>query len=181
MLTEFARDHVFTIAWFGLMAMVWFGWGQEDPPRQWRWRLGAGSVLGVVLAGAFGYALVTRWGEATALDGRYAWFGVLVLAEVVLAAAGCLVLRGRRQGRWMAWWVAVVVALHFVPLAVLLGDWSLTVLGLLQVIGLLALVPRLRSSDEPTSRWVGPGMGASFLAFAVVSLVIFVARTGSPW
>ncbi|ROZ63588.1 hypothetical protein EDL96_06615 [Kocuria soli] len=25
MLTEFARDHAFTIAWFGLMSFVWFG------------------------------------------------------------------------------------------------------------------------------------------------------------
>ena len=28
-LTDFARDHAFTIAWFGLMTFVWFDWGQE--------------------------------------------------------------------------------------------------------------------------------------------------------
>lgn len=25
------RDSLYTIAWFGLMAMVWFGWAQEAP------------------------------------------------------------------------------------------------------------------------------------------------------
>src|SRR5690625_6334634 len=79
MLTEFARDHAFTIAWFGLMTMVWFGWGQEDPPQRWRWRLGAGSVLGLSLLGVFGYGVVLRWGDGTALEGRYSWFGVLTL------------------------------------------------------------------------------------------------------
>ncbi len=33
MLTEFARDHAFAIAWFGLMALVWFGWGRRTHRR----------------------------------------------------------------------------------------------------------------------------------------------------
>lgn len=32
-LTDFARDHAFTIVWFGLMTFVWCGWGQGDPLR----------------------------------------------------------------------------------------------------------------------------------------------------
>lgn len=181
MLTEFARDHAFTIAWFGLMAMVWFGWGQEDPPPEWRWRLGVGSVLGVVLLGLFGYGVFVRWGEGTALDGRYEWFGVLVLLEVLLAGVGCLVLWKRRRSRWMAWWVALVVALHFIPLAFLLDYWSLTALGVIQTVCLIVLVPRLRAADATTSRLVGPVMGVSLLVFATVSVVVFAVTQGAPW
>ena len=181
MLTEFARDHAFTIAWFGLMAFVWFGWGQEDPPPAWRWRLGLGSGVGIALAGMFGYGVALRWNDGSALDGRYEWFGLLVLAEVVLAAAGCIVLARRRQTRWMAWWVALIVALHFVPLAFFLSDASLAVLGAGQTASLLWALGRLRSRDAPTSRLVGPVMGVSLLAFAVVSLAVFAARVGAPW
>ena len=176
MLTEFARDHAFTIAWFGLMAFVWFGWSQEDPPARWRWRLGAGSALGAVLAGIFGYAVATRWGEDSALEDRYGWFGVAVLAEVLLAGIGCLLPWRRGKGRWAAWWVALVVALHFVPLAGFLEDWSLAVLGAVQALCLIALLPRLRASDAASSRLVGPLMGASFLLFALASALLYLLR-----
>lgn len=181
MFTDFSRDHAFTIAWFGLMALVWFGWAQEDPPRSRRWQLGAGSAVGLVLLGVFGYAVVRRWGEGTALEGRYAWFGVLVLAEVVLAGLGCLVLWRRRQLRWAAWWVAMVVALHFLPLAILLDDGSLSVLGVVQAVWLLVVQPRLRTQPGPTSRTVGPLMGSTLLAFALVSVLVFAVVRGVPW
>lgn len=181
MLTEFARDHAFTIAWFGLMTMAWLGWGQEDPPQRWRWRLGVGSILGVVLAGSFGYGVFVRWGEESALDGQYEWFGVLVLLEVLLAGVGCLVLWRRQQSRWMAWWVALIVALHFIPLAFLLNDWSLTTLGAVQAGCLFMLLPRLRAAEGTTSRLVGPVMGVTLLVFAAASVVVFAITEGVPW
>lgn len=181
MLTEFARDHAFTIAWFGLMAVVWFGWAQEDPPPRWRWALGVGSVLGVAVAGVFGYTVGLRWNESSALEGVYEWFGVLTLAEVVLAAAGALILWRRGASRWSAWWVAFVVALHFMPLAFLLRDWSLIVLGVVQVLALAALIPRLQRDETVSSRLVGPVMGVSLLLFAAVSIVVFCRAEGMPW
>lgn len=181
MLTEFARDHAFAIAWFGLMAMVWCGWGQEDPPRSWRWRLGAASMVGVALAATFGFGVVQRWDDGTALDGRYEWYGALVAVEVVVAAIGCIYLARRGRSRWMAWWVAVIVALHFAPLGVILDDWSMVALGLAQLAILLGLLGRLRSADYPTSRLVGPVMGGTFLAFSVVSAVVFFVTIGAPW
>ena len=107
MLTDFVRDQAFTVAWFGLMAFVWFGWGQEDPPASWRWRLALGSVIGLALAGVFGYGLFARWGEPTVLEGKYAWFGALVALELIAAGVGCLLLHRSGRARWMAWWVAV--------------------------------------------------------------------------
>ncbi|HLR97370.1 MAG TPA: hypothetical protein VK053_22805 [Jiangellaceae bacterium] len=81
----------------------------------------------------------------------------------------------------MAWWVALIVALHFIPLALLLNDWSLTVLGLIQLVSLFVLVPRLKEADGPTSRLVGPVMGLTLLVFAIVSALVFTATVGTPW
>lgn len=181
MLTDFARDHAFTIAWFGLMAFVWFGWGQEGPRQEWRPWLGLGSALGVVIAGVFGYGVFLRWEGGSALEDVYAWFGVLTAAQVVAAGLGSWWLWRRQRARWIAWWVAVVVAVHFIPLAVFLGDWSLVGLVLVQAVGLVTLRGSGRLGSGPTSRLVGPLMGATLLAFALVSAVLFVLRVGLPW
>lgn len=178
MLTEYLRDHSFTIAWFGLMTFVWLGWSQEDPRRGLRPILGIGSALGLALSVFFGIVTQRNWFEATALEGRYHWMGVLVAAEVVVAVVGVLVLARRKQGRWMAWWVALVVALHFVPLGLLLADATVIVLGVLQTVALVALVPTLRRAQYRTSRVVGPVMGFSLLAYALVSAVVFVVSRG---
>jgi hypothetical protein len=176
MLTEFLRDHYFTTAWFGLMAFVWFGWSQEDPPKSWRPWLGLGSGLGVVIALGFGALTGVNWSGPTALAGEYAWFGLLVALEVVAAGVGCLVLAKRGASRWMAWWVAVVVATHFVPLAVLLNDVSVAAVGGVQLALLGSLVPRLRREEVASSRPAGPVMGATLLLGAVVGAVIALLR-----
>lgn len=178
MSTEFLRDQCFTAAWFGLMAFVWFGWSQEDPPKHWRVWLGAGSALGVVIAAVFGILTADNWDQPTALDGQYAWFGVLVAVEVVAAGVGCLVLAKRGASRWMAWWVAVVVAAHFVPLSVMLADVGVAVVGVVQLILLGLIVPRLRGHDTTSSRLAGPVMGATLLASAVISAAITVPGLG---
>jgi hypothetical protein len=174
MLTEFVRDHYFTTAWFGLMAMVWFGWAQEDPPKRWRAWLGAGSVLGILFAVGFGVLTALNWDEPTALEGRYPWFGVLVAAEVVAAGAGCFVLARRGAARWMAWWVAIVVAAHFLPLALLLEDVGIAVAGLVQLVALGAVVPRLRAGDATSSRLAGPVMGVILLVSAAIGALLTV-------
>ena len=181
MLTDFIRDHAFTIGWFGLMTMVWFGWAQEAPRDSWRGWLGAGSVLGLLLAGVFGYALVRLWGGPSALEGRYTWFGELTAVELVAAGVGCVVNWRSGRTRWMAWWVALVVALHFLPLAWLLSDWSLAGLGLVQTAALVLLRPRLVADGHPTSRLVGPVMGLTLLAFGLVSAAVYLARHGLPF
>ena len=174
MLTEFVRDHSFTIAWFGLMTFVWLGWSQEDPKPWLRPILGVGSALGLGLSIWFGILTYRGWFGATALEGQYHWMGVLVVAEFVVAGIGAIVLSRRKQGRWIAWWVALVVALHFVPLGILLQDGTVIGLGLAQAIALAAIVPLLRRAEYRTSRVAGPLMGFSLLAYAVVSAVFFL-------
>lgn len=172
MITEHLRDAQFTAAWFGLMTMVWFGWAQEAPPKSARVWLGLGSVLGVALAATFAVIVAFNWGSPSALEGRYAWFGVLTGIELLAAGGGCLVLARRGRHRWMAWWVGLVVALHFVPLGILLGDWSVSVLGGLMVGALVALLPRLRRGTATTSSTVGPVMGSSLLVYGLATAAV---------
>ncbi|WP_029138809.1 hypothetical protein [Nakamurella lactea] len=175
MLTEFSRDAVFTVAWFGLMTMVWFGWAQEDPPPRWRIWLGIGSVIGTAIAIGFGVATAANWDSPSALQGRYQWFGVLVAAEVLLAGGGCAWLAKTHRQRWMAWWVGLVVAVHFLPLAWLLDDASIAVIGALELVILVGLHRRLRSDTRTTSAQVGAAMGTSLLAYAVIAGLTVVA------
>jgi predicted outer membrane lipoprotein len=179
MISEFARDGLFTAAWFGLMTVVWLGWAQEDPPKRWRLPLGIGSILGLILAIGFGVLTALNWSAPSALQGRQQWFGILVGAEFAAAGIGCGLLGLRKANRWMAWWVAVIVALHFIPLAFILIDPSIAVFGVIQLVLVIIVGVRLRGSTFPSSRLVGPVMGASLLLYGLASGVVQLVR-GMP-
>lgn len=181
MLTEFLRDQTFAIAWLAFMAAGWFGYSQEDPKPKFRGWLGAGSVLGFLLAIAFGILSFRNWNTASALDGQYWVFGVVVVAEVVVIGAGCWWLGRRKAARWYGWWVGFCVALHFLPLAWVFGDWSYVALTVVQVVGLLWMLPMLRRGDYPTSRWAAPWVALTFLIYAAISAVIALAKYGYPY
>lgn len=172
MFTDLTRDALFTSAWFGLMTVVWLGWAQEDPPQRWRAWLGAGSVLGIALAGVFGYLVARNWSEPTALEGRYAWFGVLTAAELITAGIGCWLLQRRGHQRWFACWVALVVSVHFAPLGLLLRDASLVIVAVVLSVILIGLLPRLRHAPGPTSAVVGATMGGALLILSVISGIL---------
>lgn len=159
---------------------AWFGWAQEDPPPRLRPVWGAGSILGLLVAIAFGVLVWRNWNTATALDGRYWVFGAVALAEAVLIGGGCVVLARRKQTRWYGWWIGLCVAAHFVPLAWVFEDWSYLVLTAVQVVGLVLLVPLLKAAKYPTSRWACPWIGATFLAYAGTSAIVFLSEHGYP-
>lgn len=87
---EFVRDHAMYAAIFGFFAMVWFGWGQENPPTSWRIRLGFGSVVSLLVFLAGIYLAIQHWQDATALtsEGVYRNFGIIVGTKVVFAGGG---------------------------------------------------------------------------------------------
>lgn len=176
MFAEFLRDHLFTVAWYGLMTTVWLGWAQEDPPKKLRILLGAGSVAGLGLAVWFGIQVAKRWHEPSALTDNHLAFGILVGAELALAGAGAIVLVRQGRQRWIAWWIGLVVALHFVPLGLVLGDPADVVLGVGLTIVLLAVRGRLARSSGTTSAVVGPLIGFSLLGFAIVSAALALPR-----
>lgn len=128
----------------------------------------------MAIAGGFGVVTVRNWDAASALEGSFHWFGVLVAVEVVAAGAGCAVLARAKASRWMAWWVAIVIAVHFVPLGILLTDWSVAAFGLIQTAGLVWFVRRLRHAECTTSRVVGPWMGATLLGYALISALLYL-------
>lgn len=170
------RDSLYTVAWFGLMTTVWFGWAQESPPRWMRNPLILGSCIGVAVAAGFGVLTAMHWADPTALDGRYAQFGLVVGAEFILADAGAAILALNGKYRWTAWWVALVVAGHFVSLAWLLEGPSLAVLGVVQVVALVIGAVVARADVAPSSRWVGPLMGLSLLLYALVAGALTLGR-----
>lgn len=155
MLAE-VRDSLFTVAWFGLMTSVWLGWAQESPVARLRVPLVVGAGTGIALAVGFGVLTGLHWSDPTALEGRYAIFGVVVAAEVVLAGAGASALVSTGRARWTAWRVALVVAVHFVGLAWVFRGPSLAVLGAAEVVALAVGVRVARGITAPSSRWVGP-------------------------
>lgn len=181
MLTEFLRDQLFGTAWLALMAGGWFGWAQEDPKPRLRGLWGAGSVLGLLLAAAFGILVWRNWATDTALDGRYWVFGAIVAGEALLIGGGCLLLARQDRIRWYGWWIGLCVAVHFVALAWVFSDWSYLLLAAVQVVGLLALRPILARGEYATSRWASPWIAATFLCYAVISAVIVLARNGYPY
>lgn len=181
MFTEFVRDQAFAIAWLALMAAGWFGWTQEDPKPKLRGLLGAGSVLGFLISIAFGILVWRNWSTPTALEGNYSVFGLIVLVEAVVIGIGCILLARRGQTRWYGWWIGLCVALHFIPLAWLFGDWSYLGLAGVQVAGLLLMVPTLRRGEYATSRWACSWIAVTFLLFAIVSGIVFLLEHGYPF
>ena len=169
-----ARDSMFTTAWFGLMSLVWFGWAQEAPPEPLRIPLIIGSVIGLAVTVGFGVITAMNWSGPTALEGRYTWFGIVVGAEFALAGAGAAALAMTGHQRWVAWWVALVVAVHLLTLAWIFHGPSLVILGSVQLVALAAGAVVTRGGSYPSSRWVGPIMGGTFLLYALVngSLVV---------
>lgn len=99
MLTDLLRDQLVAVAWLALMAFARCGWAQEDPPAWLRPVWGACSVLALALVVPAAIGVVRAWDTSSALDGREALFGLVVLLEVLACAIGCLVLarRGARR------------------------------------------------------------------------------------
>lgn len=180
MITEFLRDQAFTIAWFGLMAFVWFGWAQEDPVDRTRGLLGVASGLGILLATVFGILVWRNWETPTALDNGFWVFGWAFIAMTGFIIVGSLFLAVRKQQRWFGWWIALCVGLHFIPLVWVFDDWSYLILAVVQIGGLMVMFPRLRDNEYATSRWAGPWVGGTFLMYSVVSAGLFLVRYGYP-
>jgi hypothetical protein len=181
LITEFLRDQAFAIAWLALLAGAWFGWAQEDPKPRLRGFWGAGSVGGFLLAVAFSLLVWRNWATETSLDGRYWVFGVIVLAEGVLIGGGCLVLYRRKLARWISWWAGLCIAVHFAALVWVFEDWSYLALAVVQVVGLAAMFPTLSRGEYATSRWAGPWIAGTFLAYAALSAFGFLTRYGYPF
>ncbi|MBO4139057.1 hypothetical protein J5U46_02660 [Micromonospora tulbaghiae] len=169
---EFAANAAATAAIFGVFGMAWFGWAQEAPPKAWRPWLGAGSVLSLTAAVVGGIVTVRTWDEGSSVDDRTGpIFGVIVLIEVVLCAAGAIWLRRTGRAPLVPAWIALIVGLHFFPLAPLLGYPALAIWAALVTLVAVVSVTVARRYDLTPSAVVGAGTGATLLIGAVTALV----------
>lgn len=170
----FVRDFAFTALIFGVAAFVWFGWGQEDPPRAWRVILAVGAGLGVILAVVGGVLVYQNWGAETALgvgDG-YRTFGIICGVEFGLAAVGAAILGITKHPAWISTWISFVVGVHFIPLAFVFDDFGLFGLAAAMAITSGVSVYLNRRTGVTPSAVVGLGSGTSLMLFAVRAAVI---------
>lgn len=175
MTAEFIRDAAATAAIFGFFGCMWFGWAQEKPPQAWKKWLVAGSVLSVLTAVAGGLLAWRHWSDGTAFDdatGRT--FGIIVGIEFAVAGLGALLLALRRRPEFIPAWIALVVGVHFFPLAPLLHYPLLYVVAALVTLVALAAIPVARSRSLLVSAVTGVATGTILLATALFSAATVV-------
>jgi hypothetical protein len=168
---EFVRDAAATAAIFGFFGSCWFGWAQERPPREWRTPLTVAAV--VALLTAAGGALLTwrHWSDGTALGpSSGVTFGIIVAVEVAAAGLGSWLLVVRRRADLISAWIALVVGVHFYPLAPLLHYPLLYVVATLVTLAALASPYLARSRGIAVSAVTGAATGTVLLAAAALSL-----------
>ena len=170
--TQFVRDAAMTGAIFGFFAAGWYGWAQDDPPAGWRKPLTVGSIVGLLIAVAGGIIAWQNWSTGTVFDADTSpIFGIIVGIEVVLAVGGALLLSRRGRQELIAPWVALVVGVHFLPMAPLLGYPLFYVVGALVTVAGLVSVPLARSRGITVSAVTGVMCGSILLVAALFSLL----------
>lgn len=175
------RDLAAYSAIFGFFAFAWFGWAQENPPEKLRPLLGALSILSAVIAGLGGYLLYTNYSADSSLqtDGDYMIFGVIVALELILSALGSLVLIKTNRSAYVASWISLVVAVHFIPLVFIFNDpWLYLLAGAIIVCVFASLKPMVRMNLKPNT-FICIATGAIVLLFAVRGLALFFLESAS--
>ena len=168
----FVQDAAMTAAIFGFFSAGWYGWAQEEPPPGWRKPLTVGSVIGILVAIAGGIVAGQNWSTGTAFDADTSpIFGIIVGLEVILAGGGALLLSRRGRQELVAPWVALVVGVHFFPMAPLLGYPLFYVVAALITLAALVSVPVARSRDITVSAVTGVMCGSILLAAGLFSLL----------
>jgi hypothetical protein len=168
------RDSAMTALILGFFASSWFGWAQERPPLAWRSPLIVGALLSLIVAVAGG---VLAWrnrsaaGSALSAEGALRRCGIIVGVEFGIAAAGAagIALWGRSE--YIASWICLVVGVHFLPMAPVLRNPFLVLLGLLLMAVAAAAVVVTRRTDLVPSAITGAGAGVALLGFATLGAV----------
>jgi hypothetical protein len=155
----------------GFFAAMWLGWARtgEHGPDVW---LTIGQIFAVIVAiGGLVLALRGRSGTSAFDDPRIARrYWALVAVEFTIAGLGALVLGTTGAGDFIVVWVSAVVAVHFFPLARILGSRTLPTLGALMcAVAVTALATRI-GLGTPATTVAGTGCGVLLLAFGALAL-----------
>jgi hypothetical protein len=174
---QYVRDNAMTALILGFFASCWFGWAQERPPPGWRSPLIVGSVLSLVVAVAGAVFAWLNWSGGSALSepGAMRAYGIIGAVEFGVAAAGAAGLALWGHSEYLAPWICLVVGVHFWPMAPVLKDPSLIVLGaLMTAVAVTAVVVSRRAGLAP-SAVTGVGAGITLLGFAIRGAVTAIA------
>jgi hypothetical protein len=177
------RDRAMTALILGFFASSWFGWAQERPPAAWRTTLIVASVASL-LAAVTGAVLAWRgWSSGSALGepGAMRRYGILVGIEFAVAGLGAAGIGVWGDPDYIAPWICLVVGVHFVPMAPLLRDPALIVLGALLIVVAVVAVLVARRGDLALSFLTGVGAGALLLAYATWNVAAVIgSNTSTP-
>lgn len=163
------RGEVIGAAVLAFAGIAWFGWAQEDPPSSWVPGLVAGSVISALLLVALVVLLVRRrtTGGSPMADPRVRRrYWVTVMIEVVLIAAGNLLLAAVGHPEYDAAWTLFVVGVHFVPLARIFESPSLALAGAVVAVVAVAAACVGLAGDLAPSAVAGSGGGVVFIGYA---------------
>jgi hypothetical protein len=175
--TQHAHDRVVTALILGIAAMMWFGWGQAQPPGSWRIALMIGTFASIAVAGASGARAFGLRGSSSAMADPRARrrYWLVVGPEFAACGIGAVVVTATGHSAYVAPWILVVVGIHFLPLAQLFGTPELTWGGLaLTVVAIAATVTGAITSVAPSA--VAGGLGG-LTCLAVGAICLVRART----
>jgi len=167
------RDAGRTALFEAFFAAAWFGWGQAAPPPWLRGWLGAGLVAALLMAVAGGVTSIRHRTQTVAVSDAVVGqrYGIVVGIEFGIAALGWVVLAVAGQPVFIPAFVCAVVGLHFFPLAPILHDPWLPMLGtLVTAVAVLAVVLHA-TADVAPSTVTGAGAGFLLSASALVKLL----------
>lgn len=166
---RYIQDYSTMIAFFGFFSMAWFGWSQENPPRNWRKYIGilTGIALVIFLGGI--YLSYSNWGAGSALDDATSmnYYFVFLVLEFVIAAIGAFILYRKDRSKYVSPWVCFIVGVHFFGLRYVFDDFSQHILGLLLVIVAVTAIYISRNSKLAMSAITGVSAGTILMIFAL--------------
>lgn len=167
-----SRDLAVTALILGIAAVLWFGWGQAQPPSGWSLPLNIGTFAAIAVAvGAGSIAARFRRGASAMADPRVRrGYGITVGVEVAACGLGAATLGLAGYSAYIAPWTLLVVGVHFVPLGRLFGSIDLVWAGFaLSVVAIAGAVTRVVSGVAP-SAVTGAFGGLVCIACAAVCL-----------
>jgi hypothetical protein len=148
------RDLSVSALILGFAAMMWFGWGQAQPPAGWALPMTIGTFAAIAVAGgAGGIAARFRRGATAMADRRVRrGYGITVGIEVAACGLGAAALGLAGRSAYIAPWILLVVGVHFVPLGRLFGLSHLMRAGLaLSAVAIAGAVTGVVSAVAPSA------------------------------
>src|SRR6185312_11342395 len=139
---RYARDRGMTALIEGFFAAAWFGWARADE-HGLDVLLTIGQILALLVAiGGLVLSIRSRNTVSVFDDPEVRRrYRVLVAVEFAAAGLGALLLAVAGAPDWIVIWVSAVVAVHFFPLATVLGSRTMSTLGaLMSAVAVTALV-----------------------------------------